>query len=581
MGDYDPGMLVEVEKGYLVIYHANDEHICTYEMDETPPFWPDKEAIDIGFHLAVLFNCESPVEEIVVNRKQYLDGSITTGFQRTMIIARDGFIELLNGKKVRISNILIEEDAARKIKTENRGRTVYYNLDRLGVPLTEIITDHLAIDSPEELVETAKMIGLNMRTTALVKRGIGTARQDVNLSITGGDRVEIKGIQDLSMLPKWCAHEVCRQHALIEIQSLLKNKPIKKEEFIHTYVEINHLFTDLAPGESAYVVRLPSFEDILLMEIQPGKDFGFEIFEKCSLITGIQYNELFHSGEIRAEAIRKKKNPQELFIDDEKDAIIRRLLQLKKGDGYIAARGPAKGVLHSLKKTVERCKQAFEGVPQETRRALPNGNTEFLRVIHGMDRLYPDTDTPPIPYSAKKLEEIRKQTKPRPLELLHKYESQGLTFWRLSHIIRAEKIQLFESLVNEMKLPVVLAYSLAFELPRYLQRKGFDTTNLSDEIILEVGKVVYEKKLSHSALPILLGDICKTGNPNEQQKILKNACKANIPIEEIRLIVEERIEQMTSKGEKPTKGAVIGTIMKESNHMLDGRSLTKIVEELL
>ncbi len=117
MGDFDPGMLVEVEKGYLVIYHANDEHVCTYEMDETPPFWPDDNAIDIGYHIATLFNCESPVEEIVVNRKQYLDGSITTGFQRSIIVARDGYVELKSGKKVAIPNSLIEEDAARKIKT--------------------------------------------------------------------------------------------------------------------------------------------------------------------------------------------------------------------------------------------------------------------------------------------------------------------------------------------------------------------------------------------------------------------------------------------------------------------------------
>ena len=139
MGDFDPGMLVEVEKGYLVIYHANDDHVCTYEMDETPPFWTDEESIDVGFHLASLFKCESPAQEIMVNRKQYLDGSITTGFQRTFIVARDGHVELLGGKKVRISNILIEEDSARKIKTEDRGRTVYYNLDRLGVPLTEML----------------------------------------------------------------------------------------------------------------------------------------------------------------------------------------------------------------------------------------------------------------------------------------------------------------------------------------------------------------------------------------------------------------------------------------------------------
>ena len=104
MGDFDPGMLVEFEKGYKVIYYACERNTCTYEMDETPPFWPDDETIDIGYHLAALFKCESPVEEIVVNRKQYLDGSITTGFQRSMIIARDGYVELKDGKRIIFEN---------------------------------------------------------------------------------------------------------------------------------------------------------------------------------------------------------------------------------------------------------------------------------------------------------------------------------------------------------------------------------------------------------------------------------------------------------------------------------------------
>ncbi|MHA1449884.1 MAG: hypothetical protein ACTSP4_10740 [Candidatus Hodarchaeales archaeon] len=152
MGDFDPGMLVEFEKGYQVIYHCFDS-LCTYEMDETPPFFPDKGAIETGYKLAFLFNCTAIVDELVTNRKQYLDGSITTGFQRTMIIGRDGYIPLSNGKKVRITNVLIEEDAARKVKTENNGRTVYYNLDRLGIPLTEIITNYLDVNTAAELKE--------------------------------------------------------------------------------------------------------------------------------------------------------------------------------------------------------------------------------------------------------------------------------------------------------------------------------------------------------------------------------------------------------------------------------------------
>ncbi len=291
------------------------------------------------------------------------------------------------------------------------------------------------------------MIGLNLRTSGLVKRGIGTVRQDVNISITEGNRVELKGVQDLSILPKLCAHEVVRQYSLTEIKSILEELPVLKDDFKYTYIEINPLVSDLKEGESVFAVRLPLFEKILSIEIQPGKDFGFEIFEKCSLITGIQFNEMFHSGEIRSDSIRGKNNPKDLFIDKQQDASIRNLLNLSDGDGYIAVRGQTQNVLHTMKKAVERIIQAFEGVPQETRRVLTNGNNEFLRVIHGKERLYPDTDTPPIEYPMEKAIGIRRQVRQRPLELLKKYESQGVSLGQISNIIESEKPDLFEKLV--------------------------------------------------------------------------------------------------------------------------------------
>jgi glutamyl-tRNA(Gln) amidotransferase subunit E len=579
MGDFDPGMLVEVEKGYLVIYHANDEHVCTYEMDETPPFWPDDNAIDIGYHIASLFNCESPVEEIVVNRKQYLDGSITTGFQRSIIVARDGYVELGSGKKVAIPNVLIEEDAARKIKTENRGRTVYYNLDRLGVPLTEIITDHNDVGTPEELVETAEMIGLNLRTTDFVLRGIGSVRQDVNISIDGGNRVEIKGIQDLNMLPKWCALEVCRQQSLIEIESILKSRPLEKDDFEHTYIDISHLFDNLGEGKSAYAVRLPSFEDILLIEVQPGKDFGYEIFEKCNLITGLQYDELFHSGECLSESTRKRSRPEELFIDDDADKEVRKLIRLAEGDGYVAAKGPTKSVLHMLKKTVERCKQAFDGVPQETRRALDNGNSEFLRVIHGKERLYPDTDTPPLPYPLEKYQSIKNQVNPRPIELMKKYESGNLNWTQLTNIIRTEKLDLFERMVDE-GVSVQLTYHLIHDLLKCLAREGLDISNLTDEIILDVGIEVSKGNLNRGALPDLLRDLCKQKTISKQKESIEKEKSTLIIDDQLRSIVMQHLESLESTNDKFERNAIIGSLMKKHGRNLNGKALATILEEI-
>ncbi|MCK5037539.1 MAG: Glu-tRNA(Gln) amidotransferase subunit GatE [Thermoplasmata archaeon] len=527
MGDFDPGMLVEVEKGYLVIYHGNDDHVCTYEMDETPPFWLDMESVDSGYHLAALFNCTSPSEEVVINRKQYLDGSITTGFQRTMIIARDGHIELRSGKKVKITNILIEEDSARKIKTEDNGRTVYYNLDRLGVPLTEIITDHLDVDDPETLVETARMIGLNLRTTILAKRGIGVARQDVNISITGGDRAELKGVQDLGLLPKYCAHEVCRQQALIDIQIQLASSQLEKEKFQHTYIDISHLFDDLGEGEKAYCIRLPGFEEYLNTEIQPGKDFGFEIFEKCNLITGIHYYNMFHSGEASENSVLNRRGTKDLLITQGKDNEIREVLSLEPGDGYIAAMGPEKPVLHTMKISIERCKQAFDGVPQETRRVLHSGNNEFLRVIHGKGRLYPDTDTPPEPYPMEKFEVVKKKIAPRPMELFRKYEAVGLSFTNLELLIRDEKVPIFQKLVDEIKAPVSLAVQLTIEIPRWLRRKGKDPEGISHFTTISIAGNIMSNKIPRKHLRPMMKELCMASKENHDKIIAKWICHNN------------------------------------------------------
>ena len=302
MGDFDPGMLVEFEKNYKVIYFARERNTCTYEMDETPPFAPDPEAIRKGFLLSAYFNCSAFAEEIVVNRKQYLDGSITTGFQRTFICGRDGWVPV-NGKKVRITNVHIEEDAARRVNwIDTSNRTVYFNLDRLGVPLTEIITEYTDVDTPDELIETAKQIGRVLRLSRVGRRGLGSARQDVNITIDGGDRVEVKGVQDLDMFELLCRHEVVRQNALIQIEEEMEKRNIKKEDFEHTYIDISHVL-DLEKESKAFATIFPKMKGIFGLEVQPNKDFGEEIFEKSMLISGIPREHHFHSDQLEENAV--------------------------------------------------------------------------------------------------------------------------------------------------------------------------------------------------------------------------------------------------------------------------------------
>jgi len=190
------------------IYQGYKENTCLVEYDESPPELIDSFSLKVILQIALLLNCTIlPLTQIM--RKTVIDGSNTSGFQRTVLIARGGYVETSYGK-VRIDTICLEEDSARKVKTE--GNKIHWNLDRLGIPLVEIATSP-DIKSAEQAKEVALHIGDVLRSCK-VKRGIGTIRQDVNISIMNENRVEMKGVQDMRTFVKTIENEVLRQKHL-------------------------------------------------------------------------------------------------------------------------------------------------------------------------------------------------------------------------------------------------------------------------------------------------------------------------------------------------------------------------------
>ena len=585
MGDFDPGMLVEFEKGYKVIYYACERNTCTYEMDETPPFYPDMEAIEEGFTLAHYFNCSALAEEIVVNRKQYLDGSITTGFQRTFIIGRDGWVPVY-GKKVRISNLHIEEDAARRVDwNDTSARTVYFNLDRLGVPLTEIITDHRDIETPEELIELAKQIGRVLRISRIGRRGIGTARQDVNVSINGGNRVEIKGVQNLNMFELLCRHETVRQHALIEIGKEMKKRTIKKEDFEHTYVDVSHIFK-LEGNNRAFATIFPKMKGLFGTEVQPNKDFGEDIFEKSMLITGIPRENHFHGDEMKEDAVRKHSDhPCRLPIDAEKYAEICSIINPKPNDSFIIVVGLERQAMHAMKKIVERAKMALDGVPQETRRLLANGNSEFLRVIHGKERIYPDTDTPPIDISKETVEECKKKVGKCPWEIYDELNTEyNFRQSQVDLLIRAEKIEKFYDYAEKLGLTSQLAYRLLIELPRRKRRQGI---RLSDRSIDKLAEGLSRKIVIPEQIDSLINVFAKQPNLDIEEakgKLgISRVGKAELNKlikQKLRFFDEAKIRSDRSYRKFVTV-KIVGEVLKTVNYSVSGRTVAEKIEDLI
>jgi glutamyl-tRNA(Gln) amidotransferase subunit E len=585
MGDFDPGMLVEFEKGYKVIYYACERNTCTYEMDETPPFYPDMETIKKGFVLALYFDCSALAEEIVVNRKQYLDGSITTGFQRTFIIGRDGWVPI-NGKKVRISNVYIEEDAARRVNwCDTASRTVYFNLDRLGVPLTEVISDHRDVETPEELIELAKQIGRVLRVSRIGRRGIGVARQDVNLSIKGGNRVEIKGVQDLDMFELFCRHEAVRQYALIEISKTMKEREIKKEDFEHTYVDVSHLF-ELKEGIKAFVTIFPKMKGLFGVEVQPNKDFGLDIFEKSMLIAGVPREDHFHSDEVEENAVRRRSDhPCRLPIDKKKLDEICSIIKPGPEDAFVVVVGPERRAMHAMKKIVERAKMALDGVPQETRRLLPNGNSEFLRVIHGKERIYPDTDTPPIVVSREMVDECRKIVGKRPWEIYDDFSSKyGFDQVQVDLLVRDEKVEKLCDYVEKLRLEGPTAYRLLIELPRNKKRKGIA---ISDRIIDQLAKGISAKLILPEQVDSLVEIFAKEPDLSIEEAVKKLHVSRVADAELDKLILGQLSMYDVSKilSDEAYRAIavpkIVGEVLKSVNHSVAGKKIMEKISILI
>jgi glutamyl-tRNA(Gln) amidotransferase subunit E len=585
MGDFDPGMLVEFEKGYKVIYYACEHNTCTYEMDETPPFPPDHDAIQKGFILAHYFNCSALAEEIVVNRKQYLDGSITTGFQRTFITGRDGWVPVF-GKKVRITNVHIEEDAARRVNwCETADRTVYFNLDRLGVPLTEVITDHRDIDTPEELVELAKQIGRVLRVSRIGRRGIGTARQDVNISIRGGNRAEIKGVQDLAMFPLLCRHEAVRQLSLIELSQQMHERGLKKEDFEHTYVDVTHIFS-LKNGNKAFATIFPKMKGLFGFEVQPNKDFGEEIFEKSMLITGIPREDQFHSDETQPNAVRKRSiHPCKLPMNAKRSEQVSSVLNLGSQDAFILVVGPERRAMHAMKKIVERAKQALNGVPQETRRLLPNGNSEFLRVIHGKERIYPDTDTPPIVMSKSLVEDVRKAVGKRPWEIAEDLHSRyRFNQHQVDLLIRDEKTEKFYGYVDRLQLNGPLAYRLLIELPRQKRREG---NRLTAKTIDTLAESLSQRLIIPEQVDTLADILTKEPTLTAEQAVKRLSIKP-VTKREINLLIQKQLKMQNLSKLRKDKTyrnimipKIVGEVLKAANYSVAGKKIADEIQTLI
>lgn len=502
LGEYDIAAQYEVERDRIFVYEAFKDETCHVELDEEPPHPLNQEALETAITVATLFNCKIP-DEIHVMRKTVIDGSNTTSFQRTMVVGLGGFLKY-KSKKIPIEQVSLEEDAA-AISGEENG-IVRYRLNRLGVPLIEVSTGLLENFSPKEIEEVAFNIGMTVRSTGKAKKAIGAIRQDLNVSIKGGARNELKGVQELGLLSKSVENEVDRQLSLIWLAGELNRRGVKK---IHDGpVVVNSVLSGtsnkilksvLERGGNLHAIVLPKFAGLLKKNIFEGKTLGRE-FADIAVAFGL--NGLFHSDEDLSK--------YRLEEDFEK---IRAHLKAGKEDALIVL-GEDKTKGRVAKEILDRARSLLRGAQEGTRSVTADGSTKFNRPLPGAKRMYPESDVVPIPISRELIKEIRKNL-PEPLESrLAKLEKR----YRLSHelaeqILSSDQVEKFETVVKETKAePRIVANALISVMKDLEKREGIDVSNLGISQLVDIFDSLSEGKIVKESVPDLMKFLAK--NPN-------------------------------------------------------------------
>ena len=569
MGETDRAALEQSKLKRKYIYKGYDT-TCLVENDDEPPTEINQETLDIALCITKLMRMR-PVDQVHVMRKIVVDGSNTSGFQRTAFLAKDGIIDTSVGP-VGVGVLCLEEEACQKI--EDKGDSIIYSLDRLGIPLVEIGTEPDII-SPAHAKETAQQIGMLLRSTGKVKRGLGTIRQDVNISIAKGARVELKGVQALDMIETIVEREVQRQVSLLTIRDELL---ARGASVCDTVFDVTDVFRDtkskvllkaLKKGK-VLAVLLPGFAGFTGREVQPGRRIGTEFSDraKTSGVGGIFHTDELPNYGITAEEINMLRHA---VGATENDAVV------MVADLEARARG-------AMESVIIRARETLEGVPEETRRALPDGNSSYLRPLPGAARMYPETDVPQVTISPAYFGSI---DIPELLtERAKRFESEyGLHRELSEKIVYSSHLPLFEELMqrfegNTTVTATLVVRTLTGMLPE-LKRDGVEIDKLEDCHFLDVFNLVADGGISKEAIDSILRAIAREPGLSAGDAVSQLGIGGmDITIVEkfIDQMIEDRSDFVREKGPAAV-GPLMGVVMAEFRGKVDGKILSETLKQ--
>lgn len=558
----DAAASLQASRGLRYRYEVGPSS-CLVDMDEEPPHPLNPDALETALTLALLLDAR-PVDEVEVMRKIVVDGSTTTGFQRTALVATGGHLEV-RGRTHRIETICLEEDAARRVGESPDGLT--YRLDRLGIPLIEVATAP-DIASGIEAREVAEEVGALLRATRRVRRGIGTIREDVNVSAEGGRRIEIKGVQELRMIEEYVDREVDRQRVLLALRDdLVARGASAPSGLLH---DVSDLVRAVRSGPLAEVHRaravavalpLPGFAGRLRSPPGTEERLGREF---AGQVRALGLGGLLHSDELPGHGV------DEPLVEE-----LRRALSLAEPDAFVLVVAPSRERAEAaLRRVVARASAALEGIPEETRDPLPDGSTRYSRPLPGRDRMYPETDVPPIPVSPHQLDVLRRNLPERPSARRERLTRQyALPLEVVRQLEGSGDFGEFEALVQRGHAPGTVARLLTQDAPAAL---GASPTAppFSLDCLDAVLAGAANGRFAKEGIPAVLGAFA-AGAPSLDAAVERAGLSAG-PLGDLDTVVDRFVRANADLVRERGEGALsplMGDVMREVRGRRDGKEV--------
>ncbi|WP_302080910.1 Glu-tRNA(Gln) amidotransferase subunit GatE [Salinibaculum rarum] len=562
LGEIDAAALEESMVDREFEYLAYDT-TCLVEEDDEPPHRVDREAMEVALEIAQLLDMVA-IDQAQVMRKIVVDGSNTTGFQRTMLVATDGEIQTEDGP-VGIEDMMLEEESAQRVAETDDG--VRYSLDRLGIPLVEIGTDP-DIRTPAQAKEAAEQIGMLLRSTGQVKRGLGTIRQDVNVSIAEGARVEIKGVQSLDDIDDIVRNEAGRQVELLDIATELQERGAS----VGDPTDVTEVMAEsdsgviqgaLADGGKAMAVRLDCFDSLVGREIQPDRRLGTELADHAKRHGA---GGIFHTDELPAYGVTEAE------VGKLRDAV-----DAEPEDAVALVADDPETAELAIEAVAERAKTAMEGVPEETRDANEDATTTYLRPLPGAARMYPETDVPPVDLDPSEVETPELLT-----EKVQRYQDEyDLSAGLADQVAYGEWMPLFEELVDEEGVDPTLAAGTLESTLTELRRDDVPVDTLTDEHLSDAISLVDDGEIPQEGLNDLLTALAEKPELTAAEAIEQEGL-GGVGEDEVREAVVEVVERNADQVAEEGMGAfsgLMGECMGALRGKADGDTVSSVLRE--